>query len=690
MRGIIKNSLESFRGILHDTPFVFRIKFGRLIIALFLLTLSYVFNPDVCLSKEVYLSAWQNPIEGKSLLSDYYRIPETALFDSVHSFDALHYRLDLNFPMQNDYYSGAVTLRLRVVDNGLSEIRLNMVGLIADTAFSVGFPAAFNYDDTSIVISLNGIHPIGETLSVKICYHDTLAGRGYYNYPRNSYTMAEPQDARRWFPCYDEPWDKASSEIYATVPESFKVGSNGYLAGIENHPASHTSTYHWVNDSPISTYLINLIMGDFATWNDYYINPQGDSIPIFYMVWREDSTAAAYDFATIPAMIGVYSQLFYPYPFVKYGQGAVSPFAFGGMEHQTMTTINRNWITGDRSIEEGYAHELAHMWWGDLVTLADWRHIWLNEGFATYSAALFNEAFHGETLFANEMAFYKDNYFLFEQNAGRFPHFNTSPDLFAYSEYIKGAWVLHMLRGIVGDQAFFAGLHQYATQYAYSNASTWEFRDIMESISGLDLDWFFQEWIFDQGYPEYNYAWSYQTWGDDFIVHLEIEQIQTNAPIYRMPLKIRVHSGVNYDFTIQNDQRIQSYDFTVLTTPTDLVLDPDGWVLMKSHAVASIDTSNEALLPEMIKLENIYPNPFNSSANIAFSIEGKEQTVELVIYDIEGRQERRLQSGILGPGHYVIRWDGRGDSGEDLSSGIYLVRLSAPGKMISRKITFIK
>jgi aminopeptidase N len=134
-------------------------------------------------------------------------------------------------------------------------------------------------------------------------------------------------------------------------------------------------------------------MSGYSLWEDYYIAPGGDTIPILNMVFQEDSAMAAYDFEHLPDMMQIFSDRFAPYPFNKYGQGTVTPFPYGAMEHQTMTTINRNWLTGSQDAELGFAHELAHMWWGDLVTLADWRHMWLNEGFAVYASGIFAEEF---------------------------------------------------------------------------------------------------------------------------------------------------------------------------------------------------------------------------------------------------------------------------------------------------------
>ncbi len=632
---------------------------------------------------------WPGQEETKFLHKGDYARPGVALFDSVHSFDALNYRLNLSFPMDGPYFEGSMTLRFRVIDDSISSVTLHMVHLVADSALVENDPTTYIRDDSTITIDLNGYRYAPETLSVTIHYHDYTTNRGYYYYQRDAYTMTEPQDARWWFPCFDEPWDKATSEIFATVPEDYDVGSNGWLESVIHDQQNHTRTYHWVNDDQIATYLINLIMADYAVWNDYYFAGSGDSIPILNMVYAEDSSDAAYDFGNVPAMMGVFSDLFYPYPLNKYGQGTVEPFAFGGMEHQTMSTLHRNWIRGDRSLESGISHELAHMWWGDFVTMSDWRHIWLNEGFATYSSALFNEAFYGLERFNESMTAYREGYLAYVDNFGHEPLYD--PDyLFAAPEYYKGAWVLHMLRGIVGNYAFFGGLHYYASLYGYGNASTWDFEDAMEMISGIELAWFFEEWIFGQAHPIYQYAWSYSGEGP-YTVQLEILQVQDAASPFRMPIEIAILSNQDTSwFVIENQYEYQAYEFTISSLPTDLLLDPDNWILKESEQVTGIDDGYPPQLPVKSGLMSAYPNPFNGSANISFFVEGERQALDITIYDISGRLVKLLVSQEYSPGYYMIAWDATDDHRRILSSGVYIVRLTSPIGTSSKKITFIK
>lgn len=631
---------------------------------------------------------WPGLEEAKYLMEAPKISPGTALFDSSHSFDALHYRLDMNFPMIDNYFDGRMTLSLEVVDQTISQVRLHMVHLLADSALVNNVPAAFSRDDSTITIHLPGEFNSGDSLDVTVVYHDYTTNRGYFQYDRNAYTMAEPQDARWWFPCFDEPWDKATSEIYATVPIDYDVASNGYLESSIPHPEEQLITYHWVNDYPIATYLINLIMGEFAVWNDYYYISQSDSIPILNMVWREDSTLAAYDFENVPAMMGIFSELFYPYPYNKYGQGAVSPFPYGGMEHQTMTTMNRIWIRGDRYFETAIAHELAHMWWGDYVTMSDWRHIWLNEGFASYGSALFDEMFYGPERGQQDLVRYRQAYLDDVELFGHYPLYDPLHP-FGVPVYYKGAWVLHMLRGIIGDYSFFGGLHYYASLYGDGNASTGDFEAAMEDISGMDLAWFFDEWIYGQAHPIYRYSWA---WSGDgpYNVQLELSQIQTAAPPFRMPLTLRLKSqSDSQEILINNDLEFQSYNFTIDFQPDSLLLDPDGWVLKEIGAITSVKGEDEAPLPSVVSLGNPYPNPFNGSINIDFQVSYSSARVALALYDISGRRVANICENEYQPGRHSIRFDAA-ETGNNLASGIYLVNLTSDYRSDSRRITYIK
>jgi aminopeptidase N len=365
---------------------------------------------------------------------------------------------------------------------------------------------------------------------------------------------------------------------------------------------------------------------------------------------------------------------------------AVQPFTYGGMEHQTMTTINRSWLSGNRRFEYGIAHELAHQWWGDMVTLSDFRHVWLNEGFATYAEDIFAENFYGRSTFETRMANLLQTYFYYDEHVGRFPLF----DPWAYfngAEYYKGGLILHMLRGIIGDDNFFTGMRHYATLYKYGNASTEDFRDAMEAVSGVDLDYFFQEWIYEQGYPEYQYAWQSEPFGDHYRVNFQLVQIQQNAPIFSMPIQLLISTTSGDTLvTIFSSQQNELFQIEVTNQPNAVQFDPNNWLIKKSQLTNIELPVNH---PIVYQLNQNYPNPFNSHTTISLMVP-REGQVRLDVFDIGGRLVKTLVDNRIQAGEYTYNWDGTNQSGLPVAGGVYLYKMTSDGYQMTRKLTYLK
>jgi aminopeptidase N len=624
--------------------------------------------------------------------------PETpsakVAFDSTHSFDVLRYSLGINYPFNYGYFEGVNVITAVAKENNLTQIELDMKHLVADLVTGIDWTDTLTFTRTDSTIIINLAEPVqaDETFTIKIKYHDTAQQRGMYYYPRNFYSMAEPNDARWWFPCYDKPWDKAMVDMEFTVCDTHETSGESRMASTGSFWGVYGSEiytiYVWEGQHPMATYLACVALVDTcAYWTVRIPNGLGDSIPCKYYVYREDSTNAAYDFAHVPQMTEAFNHYFGPYPFEKYGMVAVSPFAYGGMEHQTMTTINRSWINGTRANEFGIAHELAHQWWGDMVTMSDFRHIWLNEGFATYAEALFTEYVYGEQTYAPRVAWFQDYYFYYDQYIGRFPLFDPVA-YFNAAEYYKGALVLHMLRGMMGDSAFFTGLRNYGQLYRYGNASTEDFEAVMEDVSGLSLYSFFHEWIYEQGYPEYHYNWTYEPSGGEYLVRVNIEQVQQNAPVFTMPIQLLIHtSEVDTLVTVINAQQLQTFDIMVRGIPNGVDFDPNHWIACKVQYVSSIDGVSQ--IPSEYALYQNYPNPFNNNTVISFSLPQNDR-VQLKVYDINGREAKTLIDGQLSAGNHNYRWDGNIADGSPAAAGVYLYRLEAGSQKLVKKMTFLK
>jgi len=622
-----------------------------------------------------------------------------ATFDSTHSFDVLHYRLNLMFPFSSSAFSGTITVTCRSCVDGLDKIQLDMVDLVADSVFLWKEKIDGVQKNGEITISLGKSMAIGDTFSVSIAYNkasqEENSYRGFYYYSMCAYTMSEPEDARYWFPCFDKPWDKATAELYVTVPRDVEVASIGLLEKKELSEDGKWETFHWRTEYPVATYLICVTMSKFySRWSDWYVSPAGDSLEIVYYVFTRDSVKAKNDFVHMVDAVSFFSDRFGPYPFEKYGMAEVEPFYYGGMEHQTMTTFNSQWIQGNRAYESGFVHELSHMWWGDAVTLNNWPAIWLNEGFAVYSEALFIEHEYGQDAFQEKMDNVKNNYF-FQTNSRDFPIYDPpAGELFNWGIiYNKGAWVLHMLRHVVGDENFWKILKTYYTTYRYSNASISEFKSVCESVSGMDLYWFFDEWIYNKGCPDLEYSWSSRFLSQNkYEVTLIIDQVQADAPLFQMPLDVRIdQDGVSKDTTVWISEYSQSFVFLTNNQPKSIILDPDKWVLMKSEYKSGIKL-REGKIPDHFALLPNFPNPFNARTTIYYDLPASraQWNVHLVVYNVRGECVRTLIERSQPPGRYWVSWDGSDSQGKPLSTGIYILKLYSNGFEQEKKAVLIK
>jgi aminopeptidase N len=392
-------------------------------------------------------------------------------------------------------------------------------------------------------------------------------------------------------------------------------------------------------------------------------------MPVTYFVYPEDLEAAQADFVFTVPMIEYYSGLFGEYPFVEEKYGMAEFGWSGAMEHQTCTSMSSGMIRGDSSRTWVIAHELSHQWFGDLVTPAAWEDVWLNEGFATYCEALWLE--HTEGFEA-----YREN---ITRRRSRFGFRGTlydPDDLFGITVYWKGAWVLHMLRYVMGDDAFFAALRDHAQdpEHSYKNATTEGFRSICERNHGSSLSWFFDEWVYGTGEPSYDYYWD--TRGNT--VDVTLRQTQSEG-VFTMPVELRFTTQRG-DTTVSvwNNERIQHYSFVFSDRVTSVALDPDEWIL-RSLEERGIDSVSMG----------INPNPFNAATRISFEI-SQPGRIAVDIFSVTGARVRALENKDVPPGYHEVEWDGKNNSGRSVSSGVYFVRLQTPEGGLVRKAVFLK
>ncbi|HKQ56696.1 MAG TPA: M1 family aminopeptidase [Candidatus Eisenbacteria bacterium] len=607
--------------------------------------------------------------------------------ESLHSYDAIHYRLDVTLSRTSNLISGTMTLDLEVVDPAITQIDLHDQGLnvLATRVNGVSRTSSVAAGKLLIPVCQGGDcppHGAGDPLQVSVDYSASPPQVGFYYYGRNSYTMSEPYDARYWMPCYDLPFDKATLDVYCTAPDSNVCVSNGVLLSV-TPGAPGTSVYHWQETHPISTYLIAITVGRFWQWTQ-----TAGTLPILQNVFPEDSTKAKFDFANIPAMFPVFEARWGPYAFDKYGQVAVTPFGAGGMEHQSLTTINRSWVTGTRSQENGMAHELAHQWWGDMVTCVDFRNIWLNEGFASYGECLWQEGFYGAAAYASYIQSQMTSA-LNSDNGFRYALYDPpAANLFGNTIYKKGSLVLHMLRRVLGDASFYAGMQLYGQRFRYGTASTADFAQAMEDASGQDLDWYFSEWVYDKGLPTYDWSWQSAAGppGKRTVV-VTIRQTQTNAPLFRMPIEFKVQrAGLpDTNVTVINDAlAIQNLLFDVEgATVTNVVLDPRNSIYKRVQP-RPVDVAVE-LGPGVAM--RVSPNPTSGGTRVAVRLSATTRAaIEVTIYDSAGRAVRSLGASRPGLDGASFDWDLRDGAGRPVAAGLYFAQARAGASHEERPI----
>ena len=496
------------------------------------------------------------------------------------AYDVHHYDLAITLSPATQQLSGTLTLLAGVGTSPLTDLTLDLADhLTVSATRSGGQTVGFSHAEALLTLALDRVYQPGELLSVAVDYGgDPTAGpeTGYFGWDSHAsqpmiWTKSEPFGAPTWWPCKDVPTDKADSlDLHVTVPAGLVVASNGLLRDITDNGL--TQTYHWHSDYPICTYLVSLAAHPYEVHAEAY-TPQGGGapMPVMHYVfadWWADSQPI---FAKTVPMLNLFAPAFGEYPFVAEKYGHAHFLWGGGMEHQTLTSIKGWW-------EDGVSHELAHQWFGDFVTCADFGHIWLNEGLATWAEAFWMEHsrhFEMYQLYMELAAYYGEGTIFVEdpQSEPIFDH-NLS--------YNKASWVLHMLRHIVGDSAFFAGLRSYLAAQAFGTATTEQFRAALEAVSGRDLEAFFAQWIYGGGIPDYRYHWTPQAGG----IELTIEQVQTDAGLFSLPIDVRVTSaaGGTQDFTVANSQATQSYLLPVAGEPSFVQLDPESWLLCHTRS----------------------------------------------------------------------------------------------------------
>ncbi len=444
-----------------------------------------------------------------------------------------------------------------------------------------GRPVTSTFDDsTHLTINFDQTYAAGSTFTVVIAYSGITNGGGFGSISFGThagapycFTLSEPWLAYTWWPNKDDNTDKALMSIAVTVPNTMQVAANGLLQGVD--PLSgNRSRYRWASTNPMAPYLLCFGATNFNHFSDTFAY-SGGTMPLEFYIWPEnDNTSNRNGWLHVKQMLATLGQWYGEYPFVdeKYG---IYQFNFGGgMEHQTMT--------GENSFGDNLSvHELGHQWWGDNVTCATWSDIWLNEGFATYTEAVWLEKKAGSTglpalkaaMQARRPSAVNDTVYI--QNP------TDINRIFSNNfTYLKGGWVLHMLRHVLGDAPFWDAMGAYRALHNRGTATTADFQQAMQSATGRDLTTFFQQWVYQPGAPQYQYGWQNLTANGQNYLAMHVRQVQSASfPVFAMPIDSDVTAGSTSRVVLLNSASTQNYLIPVAQPVTAMTLDPDGWIL---------------------------------------------------------------------------------------------------------------
>lgn len=604
--------------------------------------------------------------------------------------DVTYYKLDLKLTHTPNYLIGNVVVNAKIDTVSASSVYLDLAtNLVVDSVLLFGSSRPFIHSANKLTIALDRVYSEGENISLIVYYQgvpQAVSGFGVsfrfdtHNGQPSIWTLSEPYGAKEWWPCKDTPADKAdSADIWITVSTSLIPVSNGKLIDvIVNGDGTHT--YKWKVGYPIAQYLISLAIAGYTEYITYYHYSPTDSMPITNYIYPESFTQVKPQVDKTSLMLSIFEEQFGPYPFLdeKYGH---AQFGWGGgMEHQTISSMG-SWSDGI------IAHELAHQWYGDLITCKDWQNIWLNEGFATYSEALYIEAVQGTAAYNNVI----NNRMNSSKNAVGSIYIQDITDvwqIFNYTRtYVKASLVLHMLRGLVGDETFFNILRTYSyhPSVAYGVAVTEDFQAIAENVSGLDLGYFFQQWIYGEGYPRYSIVWNKYNAGSNLwnlAVNIN-QQTNSNPAYFTMPVQIKVSRAIgDTTVTVFNNAQNQAFEIAIEGEPASISFDPNNYIL---KTVLSIVTGVEGDVSlNSYSLEQNYPNPFNPVTVIRYDI-AQNENVEISIYNILGQRIRTLIDEFKPAGKYEVEFNATG-----LSSGIYFYTLNSGNYTEAKKMLLLR
>ena len=502
--------------------------------------------------------------------------------------DVVHYVFRLTLTDANNEIAGESTVTMRVTAAGVKELALDLVKAAADKGMTVssvtcgGANATFVHEADRLRITPATPPAAGTDISCTTTYRGVPAGGlriiNNIHGERTAFSENWPNNARHWLPMVDHPYDKATGEFIVTAPAQYQVVANGLLQEEVDLPNGMRRT-HWKQSVPIASWLYALGVARFSV--RHYATSKG--IPQQVWVFPQDAETGqrVFDFTGRRAF-DFFSEQVGPYSYEKLAHVQAAGLG-GGTEHATII------FYGEKGVASGNApvvHEVAHQWWGNAVTERDWDDVWLSEGFATYFTLLYAEQYDGRDAFVRGLRSSRERILQLEKKTPDTPiiHRNLSDMRRVLNQFVyqKGGWTLHMLRYNIGTDNFWDGIRDYYRRYQNQNASTDDLRAVMERVSGKDLRWFFSQWLTRSGVPALTGAWRYDAAAKQVVVELTQSQA---GDFYRLPLEVGITVPGTAAPRIEKFEltaREGKFTFPAPAEPSDVVLDPNTWVLMEA------------------------------------------------------------------------------------------------------------
>lgn len=634
---------------------------------------------------------------------------QAAFYPGDTKYDVKYYKLNLTFTANPNNVSGTITITAASKIDNLGSIFLDLKSNLTVSSVKLGGQnLAFTQSNDKVNIILNRSYANGEQFTLDVTYTGApTSGSGMISSASISFfdatqskaviaSLSEPYGARDWWPCKDDPADKAdSSDVWITANSSFVSVSNGKLMEIVDNGT--TKTYKWKNHYPIAPYLISVAITNYGTYTDSWEYSPGKFLPIIHYCYPENMNATRSNaVGRTKEMLQIFSSKFGLYPFIKEKYGHAEFSWGGGMEHQTVTSMGRNAYNSVGTI----AHELAHQWFGDKVTCKDWQNIWLNEGFATYGEAVYREGREGRTGYIAEI---RSDLNGAKIAAGTLyvQDITDENQIFDYyRSYLKGSAVVHMLRGVMGDSSkFYSMLRNYLNDplLSYGVATTDDLKRHAEAVHGSSLTYFFNQWVYGEKYPKYTITWNPGSAGANGVYNVRVTITQntgtSNPSYFTMPIQLKfTRASGDTTITVFNNQQNQTFYISVKGLPTALSFDPDEWLLKDVNSI-TLDTLDVEETPTDYVLAQNYPNPFNPGTIIKYTIPPSainnhtQQRVTLKIYDALGREVTTLVDEMKSAGAYTASFSA---GTLNLPSGIYYYTLQAGNFVQTKKMVFVK